>query len=245
MDRTVFDRMSAQEDAHWWFAARRQVLRAVIGRLVDLPERPRILEAGCGTGGNLAMLAEFGRIRAFELDDEARQTARRKTGVSVAAGALPDAIPFDTERFDMIGLFDVLEHVEADEAALVALRQRLEPGGRILLTVPALPWLWSRHDEDHHHFRRYTRSRLRQVAHAAGLEAEQLFYFNSLLLPVAVATRVAKALLGSEVADDAIPPPALNSALRSIFAAERHLVGRASFPVGLSLCAVLSATEAG
>lgn len=240
MDRAVFDRMAAQEDVHWWFAARREILRAVIARLVPLPDRARLLEAGCGTGGNLAMLGAFGQVRAFELDAEARGIAAAKSGLAVAEGALPDAIPFAAERFDLIGLFDVLEHVEADEDALRALRGRLAPGGRIVLTVPAFPWLWSRHDERHHHFRRYTRGHLAAVADRAGLRLEHGFYFNTLLFPVAVAQRALKALLRIDQADDTLPPPALNAAMRSVFATERHLVGRLALPVGLSLCAVLA-----
>ncbi len=240
MDRAVFERMAAQEDLHWWFAARREIIRSVIHRLVDLPDRPRLLEAGCGTGGNLEMLEGFGQVRAFELDAEARRVATLKSGLAVAEGALPHAVPFEAERFDLIGLFDVLEHVEADEAALQALRGRLAPGGRIVLTVPAFPWLWSRHDERHHHFRRYTRRSLTQVAERAGLRVEHRFYFNTLLFPVAVAQRGLKALFRLDHADDTLPPPALNAAMRSVFATERHLVGRLAAPVGLSLCAVLS-----
>jgi SAM-dependent methyltransferase len=240
MDRAVFERMAAQEDLHWWFAARREIIRSVIDRLVDLPDRARILEAGCGTGGNLEMLAGFGQVRAFELDAEARKVATSKSGLAVAEGALPDALPFEAERFDLIGLFDVLEHVEADEAALHALRGRLAPGGRIVLTVPAFPWLWSRHDERHHHFRRYTRPGLSRVGERAGLRVEHGFYFNTLLFPVAVAQRAFKALFRLDHADDTLPPPALNAAMRSVFAAERHLVGRLAPPVGLSLCAVLA-----
>ena len=240
MDRAVFERMAAQEDVHWWFAARREIIRSVICRLVELPGSPRVLEAGCGTGGNLDMLGGFGQLRAFELDAEARRIAAEKSGLAVAEGALPDAVPFGAERFDLIGLFDVLEHVGDDEAALRALRGRLAPGGRIVMTVPAFPWLWSRHDERHHHFRRYTRRHLTDVARRAGLRVEHGFYFNTLLFPVAVAHRAIKALLRLDHADDTLPPPALNGALRSVFAAERHLVGRIALPVGLSLCAVLA-----
>lgn len=240
MDRAVFDRMAAQEEVHWWFAARREIIRSVIDRLVHLPDNARILEAGCGTGGNLEMLAGFGQLRAFELDAEARRVASSKSGLAVAEGALPDAVPFASERFDLIGLFDVLEHVEDDEAALAALCGRLGPGGRIVMTVPAFPWLWSRHDERHHHFRRYTRASLERVGARAGLRVEHGFYFNTLLFPVAVAQRAVKALLGVDRADDTLPPPALNAAMRTVFAAERYLVGRLAPPVGLSLCAVLA-----
>jgi SAM-dependent methyltransferase len=239
MDRAVFERMAAQEEVHWWFAARRSILQTAIDRLIDLPEAPRILEAGCGTGGNLDMLAKYGTLRAFELDNAARQTAASKSGLAVAEGALPGPLPFDSERFDLIGLFDVLEHVEDDQAALSALGTRLSDTGRILMTVPAFPWLWSAHDTRHHHFRRYTRQSLRQIADAAGLRVETSFYFNTTLFPLAVAARALKGVMGSKAADDTMPGPMANGVLRRVFAAERHLVGRLKMPVGLSLCGVL------
>ncbi len=239
MDRAVYVRMDEIEATHWWFAGRREILRTVIDRLIPLPARPRILEAGCGTGGNLAMLMSFGRLDAFEYDEDARRIAEAKAAISVPFGALPDALPHPGRSYDLIGLFDVLEHIERDADALAALAARLDAGGRILVTVPAFPWLWSKHDARHHHFRRYTRASLGRAAAAAGLVVERSFYFNTLLFPVAVAMRWVKALTRSDAPDDSLPAPRVNQALFHAFRAERHLVGRLAMPVGLSLCAVL------
>lgn len=89
VDRAVFERMAAQEEVHWWFAARCTINRTVIERMINLPDALHILEAGCGTGGNLGMLSDFGALRAFELDDNDRATATQKSGVAVAQGARP------------------------------------------------------------------------------------------------------------------------------------------------------------
>jgi SAM-dependent methyltransferase len=238
MERSVYDRMNDLEARHWWFAARREVIAALIERHAQSPDT-RILEAGCGSGGNLALLGRYGQVDAFEYDDIARAHACEKSGLDIRPGALPEAIPFEGKRYDLIGLFDVLEHVEADQASLAALASRLEDGGRLLVTVPALPMLWSAHDERHHHFRRYTRKSLAKAAQAAGLKVTYTSYFNMFLFPLAVAARLAKAITRSNTPDDALPPRWLNAALRRVFAAERYLVGRLRLPVGLSLVAVL------
>lgn len=239
MDRSVYDHMDRIEAEHWWFVARRDILQTTIRRLIRLPGPASILEAGCGTGGNMAMLSGFGHLDAFEADDAARRRASCKSGRDIAAGALPNALPETRRRYDLIALFDVLEHVEQDRASLRALAGLLTSEGRILLSVPACQWLWSRHDERHHHVRRYTRRTLRQTAQDAGLEVEHAFYFNTLLFPLAVTIRALKSTLGSEAPDDDMPGPHVNRLLRAVFRTERHLVGRIAMPFGLSLCAVL------
>ena len=239
MDRAVYERMNDIEDRHWWFVARRDIISGVIGRFLSPDPKARILEAGCGTGGNLAMLAKFGAVDAFEYDEDAQAAARAKSRLDIRFGALPQDVPFADRDYNVIGLFDVLEHVEADSESLAALAERLAPGGRIIMTVPAFPFLWSRHDERHHHFRRYTRSSLAEAAQRAGLRVTYSTYFNTLLFPVALGLRAIKSLTGSETPDDQVPSGWLNALLMKTFRFERHLVGRLRLPVGLSLAAVL------
>lgn len=244
MDRAAYTSMNAQEGEHWWFVARRAIIDSLIRSHVPLPAEPRILEAGCGTGGNLALLASHGTVDALEYDAQARAIAAARGMAAVAAGALPDAIGFGARCYDLIALLDVLEHVDEDRASLAALGQRLAPGGRLLVTVPAAPWLWSDHDLLHHHKRRYTQAGLADVVAAAGLTLEVSGYFNSLLFPLAVAQRLAHQLLRRKQPLDARPAPWLNRALQQVFAAERHMLDHIRFPVGLSLYAIISARPA-
>jgi SAM-dependent methyltransferase len=239
VDRAVYDRMATLEDSHWWFVGRRGIVATMIDRFVTLPTNGRVLEAGCGTGGNLGMLSRYGMLQAFEHDKIARDIAQEKSGMAIESGSLPGMVPYESETFGIILLLDVLEHIEDDVGALAALRERLAADGRVLVTVPAFPALWSSHDETHHHYRRYTRRSLAEVAEAAGFEVERLMYFNFLLLPVAVAVRWLKVITGSHTPDDSMPAPWLNALLRRVFGAERYIVGRVPIPAGLSCGAIL------
>lgn len=241
MDPSYYREVAAVEERHWWYEARRRIVAGVLDGL-HLPPDARLLDAGCGSGGSFALLARYGEVKAFEPFEWAREAARARGLAVVEEGSLPGGVPFAGERFDCITLLDVLEHVEEDVAAVAALRARLAPGGRLVLTVPALPSLWSRHDEINHHFRRYTRASLRRVLEAAGCRVAYLGYFNTLLLPAVVAVRLLGRVAGDAAGHDVQPvAPALNRLLLTVFSAERHLVPRWHLPVGLSLLAVAEA----
>ena len=240
MERAVFDRMAEQDEVHWWYVARRRILEGLIAREAALPGDARLLEIGCGTGHNFGMLRAFGRLDAVEVDGEARALASRRLGHAVGDAPLPVLTGVPDRTYHLIALLDVLEHVDEDEAALASIAGKLAPGGRILVTVPAYPWMWSAHDVAHHHKRRYSKRALRRTAEAAGLAVEKIGYFNSLLLPLAAAARLAGRIAGTTGSGDKMPPAPLNALLRGIFGLERHLVGRVPLPAGVSLFALLS-----
>lgn len=242
MQREEFEAMAALQSRHWWFRGRRRILARLIAGL-GLPDRASLLEVGTGTGGNLGMLARFGAVKGVERDDYARGVARRLAGpgVEVAAGELPDGLPFDGERFDLVCLLDVLEHVDDDRAVLAALRARTRDGGFLLLTVPAYRWLWSAHDQALGHKRRYTAGRLRAVV-PPGWRLRRVSYFNTLLSPPAMALRFHDRLFRRQrPTGHGLPPAPINALLEAVFAAERHWLARAGLPFGLSLLAVLEA----
>jgi SAM-dependent methyltransferase len=241
MERIIFDRMAELDQTHWWYVARRHILAGVIRRVVKPPGDARILEIGCGTGHNFAMLGAFGAVDGLEVDDAARKFASERLGKPVGSARLPDLEGIAENRYDLIALLDVLEHVEDDLAALASIRTRLKPGGRILVTVPANRWMWSAHDTVHHHFRRYNSSDLRHVIDAAGLKADLFTHFNTLLFPLAAAFRILGKITGREEADDAQPAAPLNAIFGKVFGLESHLMGRVSLPFGVSLLALLSA----
>ncbi len=240
MDPTAYESMSAIEDKHWWFVARRRIIASLIERFACPPAGAKVLEAGCGTGGNLALLARYGKLDAFEYDPAARAKAAAKQLAEIDFGALPDQVARENGSYDLIALLDVLEHIEDDDASLQRLGALLRDKGKLVLTVPAVPSLWSEHDVIHHHHRRYTRRSLEQCIAKAGLKVERIGYFNSLLFPVAWLQRQAQRLTGRHAALDAIPGKLLNGALERVFGLERHILGKVQMPIGLSLFAVVS-----
>lgn len=244
MDPSIYRRMAQTQHDHWWFRARRSILKAQLERL-GLPHPARVLEVGCGTGANLSMLSAFGQVDAMELDDFALEIARQEACADVRKGWLPNGIPFDGgARYDAVCLFDVLEHCENDHAALEALAPRLADRGVAIVTVPAYQWLFGEHDRLHHHYRRYTASGLREVATRAGFQWVSGGYFNSILFPaVAVRRTLARLGVGADTDDSNLPSPILNSMLTRVFAAERLIVPFAKFPFGTSVLAVLRAAH--
>lgn len=241
MERVVYDRMAELDSKHWWYRARREILADLIARKTELPKESRILEIGCGTGHNLGMLGCFGTVDAIEIDGAARAIASSRLGRKVDDAPLPELPGIEDGRYDLVAILDVLEHVRGDREALASIARKLKPGGHILITVPAHPWMWSAHDVVNHHHRRYTKQSLRKVIGEAGLKVDLLSYFNSLLFPIAAAARLAGRITGKEDSDDALPARPINSLFETLFALERHAIGRLPFPPGVSLVAIVSA----
>ena len=241
MERIVYQQMAELDDRHWWYRARRRILAELIRREVHPAADARILEIGCGTGHNLAMLSGFGHVDGLELDDEAAALSEKRLGRVIIRSPLPELDGVSND-YDLIGAFDVIEHIDDDAASLASIATRLKPGGKFVMTVPAHQWMWSAHDTVNHHKRRYSKAGLKALIIGSPMKLEAIGYFNSLLFTVAIAERMASKALGKDGGDLELPPAPLNAALKRTFAAERHLIGRVPLPPGLSLFAVASAT---
>jgi len=238
MEKEFYLEYASVEDKHWWFVARRQILQQVI-RQLKLPENAQILEAGCGTGGNLQMLSRYGQVSAMELDEIACQFANQRQVTLVKRGSLPDNIPFASD-YDLILILDVIEHLDNDLSALEALYYKLKPGGCLLVTVPAYMFLWSEHDELNHHKRRYRLKGLKQVVKKAGYQVNYASYFNTFLFPlIAVARGLAKLLpkrnKNQLSSDLVVPSKPVNQILKWLFASECHLINKFILPFGVSV----------
>ena len=239
MQPELYEQMRDLEDRHWWFQGRRRIVSAMLERL-DLPQPARLLDLGCGTGGNLQMLAGFGEVTGVELDEHAAELASGRGCAPVLRGSLPDGLPAGLGPFDCVTMLDVLEHIGPDRESLRTVHGLLAPQGYLLLTVPAFEFLWGPHDQAHHHQRRYRAPALRSLLEQAGFSVEKLSYYNTWLFPPAALVRLLRKVIpaGGAGAEVTLPPNWLNGLLESLFASERHVLRHTRFPFGISLLAV-------
>ncbi len=191
------------------------------------------------------MLSRFGDVLGAERDTRAIEFLREKHGrkFRVMQHSIPEPLP---GPFDLLAMFDVLEHVQDDRGAMRWAAKHLTPGGILVITVPAFQWLWTEQDEAVHHYRRYTPDGLAQVL-PEQLELLHLTCFNSLLFaPIATArtvmnliprgTRAPRSHLG-------IPPRPINELFYRVFRLERHFVPRVRLPLGVSVLLVARLTS--
>lgn len=237
MEWPEYQQMYCVEDQHWWFVSRRRLAAALIEQWIPGSDY-RILDVGCGTGGNLAYLQQLGAVTGLDLSADALGLAqgRNLPGLVQASGL---QLPYPAETFHLVTVFDVLYHrwVSDDSSAITELYRVLEPGGWLLITDSALPLLWSVHDEIYYARQRYVLDEMQRKLRTAGFQIRRASYTNALLLPLALLYRALAHWLALEKKIDLeIPPPWLNQSFMLARAWETTMLQRGlTFPVGSSL----------
>jgi SAM-dependent methyltransferase len=249
LDERAYCEQFELEDEHWWFTGRRRVLWSLLRR-TGPTSGLRLLDAGCGTGRNLIEFRSLGEAAGIDSSADAVEYCRRRGIDGVRVGALEE-LPFADGAFDLVLATDVIEHLRDDGAGLAELRRVAKSGARLLVTVPAYRWLWSEHDDAHHHFRRYTLRELRRSMAATGWEPVAWSYFNATLLaPIAAVRMAARLRRTSSAGEDRrsnlkLTPRAVNHLLELPLALEAALIARgARLPAGVSIGMVCTAAAA-
>jgi SAM-dependent methyltransferase len=232
--------MHALELRHWWFRGRRRLLINLLRGVAGAgSKRLRILDYGCGTGGNTSAYGSFGDVVGIEPDSTAVQLAHRRGGARYCRTTGTD-LPFREGSFDVVMASDVLEHIEHDGKGVSEIARVLRPGGSVILSVPAHGWLFSQHDIALQHFRRYSKRAVRDLLERNRLLVRRLSYWNAALFPLVCIQRLIgkRRRTGQPRSDAVLPPPLLNEALTGLLAVESVLVSRLALPWGVSLVAV-------
>lgn len=241
MDPTYTSEYELFETRHWWHVARLELIHHTLDRYVTRPAETRWLDVGCGTG---VLLDSYPRIpNRLGLETDAGSVDRgRSKGLDIRQVS-PKWDFREYGTFDLVTMCDVIEHVEDDREAIDAVRQVLNPGGMILLTVPALQSLWSAHDVRNHHFRRYGRQQLLSRFDPVEWEVRWASYFSTFLFPMIWGVRQVKNWRhGTDPAvaatDKKFGPPWLDAMLLAIFRAECQCLKCCNMPIGSSLILV-------
>ncbi len=250
MQSAQFQLHAEIEQRHWWFVARRRILRAIVEQLVPPSPEATVIDVGCGTGANLASLAGDYRCIGIDTSPEAIRLARQRfPSVHFIRGFAPAGLGTLIDDARIVLMMDVLEHVPDDYRLFSQVTAALPPGGYLLATVPADPRLWTGHDESFGHYRRYDRERFEDLWAGLPLAPLLVSHFNSRLYPLVKGVRALNRLRGQTAGDAGtdfrIPRAPLNSLLENIFAGERRALcnslrrNRRGYRRGVSLIAVL------
>ena len=241
MEASVYDQFAELEERHFWFRGRRTIFSDLIERELGGRRDLEILEVGCGPGGMLPLLSRFGNVHGLDLAHDAMRYCRKRGFDRVVTGSGLE-LPFADDSFEMVALFDAIEHIPDDRRVLEEVRRILQPGGFVFISVPAYQFLFSQNDRLVHHQRRYTRSRLRKLLLETGFRPAKLTYFNTflfpLILPAVLVLKAKEALVGlpkqqTNLSHEFHKP--MNDLFAWFMGSERHLLRRMEFPFGHSL----------
>ena len=233
--------MRRVEDTHWWYIALRAIIETNWDRYAPHRDWPvRVLDAGCGTGANLAMLAPRADALGIDFAAEAVRFCRER-GLAKTAVAGVDALPFEADSFDVVLSCDVLcnRSIRDKLDAMLELARVLRPGGVLLLNLPAYQWLWSSHDAAVHTDRRFSRRQVEGLLLNAGLTPLYTTHWNTLLFPPILVTRLARRLGRRKTSDlDGASGERSSAFFQRVMAIERRLLQKTPLPFGLSIFAV-------
>jgi len=196
MEPEEIRRLDELADTHWWYRSRTALVEGLMRRKGIGLQGRRVLEVGCGCGGNISFLGGTDAVATDLSADCLRRAGRRGLNQLLRADAA--SLPFTDGAFDVVLALDVLEHIRDDAACVREVARVLKPAGVLLATVPALPALWSVHDEAFHHERRYSAGGLRHLLRENGFEPMELCYWSSPLLPFVFVLRKLRSAIGRQ-----------------------------------------------
>lgn len=239
MEEHAYAELYQLEQNHWWYRGTRSVYRALLRQYVPA-SCDSVLDLGCGTGGNLKLLSDWGAVIGLEPWRPALMLC--PSGVAALVQGKAETLPFYDDTFGLVAMLGVIEHVADDVGMLREARRICRPGGIILLLTSAFMFLWSQHDEVNRHVHRYTIRELQGKAKGVGLQVRYSSYLNFFLFPSAVFVRLIQHVLprrGGPHMDMFPVSEPFATVLTGLLALEGRLMRWLKFPFGVSLVMVL------
>lgn len=240
MNADEVHKMAAVEASHWWYVGTREICLSLLMRHIDGSQPPRILDIGCGAGGNLAELTRLGPARGLDLDPLCVDYTRRR-GLECSLGNMLD-FEAPAASLDLVTFFDVATHLGRGRFpdVLSRIADVLTPGGVLAFREPAMPMARGSHDRAVDVRHRFTAPDVRRCLEEAGFEPLRITYLNTLLFPPIVLLRqLQNALAPTRAVSDVRPTPEpLNALLLGVLRLEKRLLRFTDLPFGVSVFAV-------
>ncbi len=241
MEKIEYTKMAEHESSYWWYIGRIHIVRAQLRKIqAELSSKKlRILNIGSGTGGTIPLLQEFGEVFNVDVSEQALKMLTDQ-GINNLYKIEGIELPFEDSYFDIAVAMDVLEHIDKDAKALVEWSRVIKPSGRLIITVPAYQWLWSKHDESLHHFRRYTASGIHRLCNQANFKIRKRSYMIMFTFPLVAGYRLLTSIYKSDQKEAAHTshvrvPKIINSLFILLLKVESFLLRYLNFPFGTSI----------
>ncbi len=231
MKDNKFDFIDFEEDKHWWFVARTNILKSIVESYNDDIEN--FLDIGCGTGHFLSKVSPIVE-NLYGIDPH---NYENKKIDGIRQGTIEN-LPFENNFFDFVSCLDVIEHVKNPKEALDSILRVLKPGGHAIITVPACQFLFGPHDVDNEHYRRFSKSNFEGLVDPR-FEIMKSTYFNTILFPVEAPVRLLERIINKQITKDEAPSPTTNKILFKLFNSEKNWLLNHNYPIGLSYMIVL------
>jgi SAM-dependent methyltransferase len=241
LKKVEYATMAEREKMYWWHSGRLRIIETQLRLALSAKRKAQILNVGCGTGGTVQTLEAFGQVDNVDVSDDAIKFMK-KNGHKRVTKVNGIKLPFGEKVYDVVGAFDVLEHIDNHVGALKEWKRVIKDDGAIIITVPAYQWLWTQHDVSLQHKRRYTKRILRETAIRAGLIPDRLSYAIVFSLPLVVGFRFMNKIIGRKTDSETSyvnVPNWLNSVFSKILFGEAKMHKYITFPAGTSLVAIL------
>lgn len=238
MKEEHYQEMSDFEKKYWWHVGRRAIFFGLLNKYFSIARQKRILDFGCGTGGNYELLNKYGEVIGVDNSQDALDHYCKKDQNLILMKT--SKIPLEDRFVDVVTAFDVLEHIENDNETVKEFYRVLKEGGKVFITVPAYNFLWSDHDEILGHYRRYGATDLKNKFEKEGFKMSKISYVVCLIFPLIFVYRIYRKVIKNKKKKTSyvLFPKFINDIFIIIMKIEAKFIRRINLPFGCSVVAI-------